>query len=78
MRGPHHEEAMKNMVINVPVLYYGGNNDMVCRPEFIKGAQDAGLLPQSKVVTTDAGHYCMYKNPKHFGESLSGWLKENF
>ncbi len=51
---------------------------MVCRPEFMKGSEDAGLLPQSRNVTVDAGHWCMFKKPKEFGEAIQGWLKENF
>jgi soluble epoxide hydrolase / lipid-phosphate phosphatase len=78
MRGPEHEEAKKNMVVECPMFYYGGSRDMVCRPEMFKAVQDAGLLPKSKGVITDAGHYCMHKNPQHFGENVIGWLKETF
>ena len=71
-------KAAENIVVKVPFLFFGGMRDMVCRPEFMKGPEDAGLLPQSKTITTDAGHWCMFKKPKEFGETLLGWLKETF
>lgn len=51
---------------------------MVCRPEAMKGSEDAGLLPHAKSVTVDAGHWCMHKKPKEFGEAVISWLKENY
>ena len=72
------EKAAENKVVKVPFLFFGGTRDMVCRPEFLKGSEDAGLLPRSKTVTVDAGHWCMFKRPREFGEAIQGWLKETF
>ena len=70
--------AAENIVIKVPLLFFGGTRDMVCRPELMKGPEDAGLLPHSKTVTVDAGHWCMFKKPKEYGETVVGWLSETF
>jgi pimeloyl-ACP methyl ester carboxylesterase len=70
--------AAEHSVVNVPFFYFGGTEDKVCRHEFIKFSQDAGLLPHCKVVTVDAGHWCMYKRPKEIGDAVLSWLKETF
>ena len=72
------EKAKENIVVKVPFLFFGGTRDLVCRPKFLKVSQDAGLLPHAKSITVDAGHWCMFKRPKEFGEAVTGWLKENF
>jgi soluble epoxide hydrolase / lipid-phosphate phosphatase len=72
------KKAAENIVVKVPFLYFGGTRDMVCRPELMKGSEDAGLLPHSKTVTVDAGHWCIYKRPKETGEAILGWLNETF
>ena len=71
-------KAAENMVVKVPFLFFGGTRDMVCRPEFMKGSQDAGFLPDCEVITVDAGHWCMFKKPKEFGEAITKWLKEKY
>lgn len=68
----------ENIKIDVPFLFFGGTRDMVCRPELMQPSVDAGLLPHAKIVTVDAGHWCMHKKPKEFGEAVVSWLKENF
>lgn len=68
----------ENIVINVPTLFFGGTKDMVCRPELLGPSQEAGLLPHLKTVTVDAGHWSILAKPKEFGETLTGWLKDNF
>ena len=72
------EKAAENKVVKVPFLFFGGARDMVCRPELMQPSVDAGLLPHSKIVTVDAGHWCMFKRPKEFGEAIQGWLKQTF
>jgi soluble epoxide hydrolase / lipid-phosphate phosphatase len=67
-----------NIVINVPTLFFGGTRDMVCRPELLGPSVEAGLLPQLKTVTVDAGHWALHAKPKEFGDALMEWLKENF
>lgn len=68
----------ENIMINVPILFFGGTRDMVCRAELIGQPQAAGLLPHLKTVTVDSGHWSLLAKPKEFGETLTAWLKENF
>jgi len=68
----------ENYVVHVPTLFFGGSKDMAARPENLIPSQKAGLLPHLKTVTVDAGHWALLAKPTEFGETLTGWLKENF
>jgi soluble epoxide hydrolase / lipid-phosphate phosphatase len=37
--------------VNVPVLFFGGERDFVCRPQFMAGPVGAGLLPDLQTAT---------------------------
>ena len=65
-------------VIKVPVLFFGGSRDMVCRPELMQPSIDAGLIPDCKMVVVDAGHWSMHAKPKECGEAVVGWLQDKF
>ncbi len=65
-----------NIRINVPLLFFCGQRDYVCRPEFLQPSVDAGLIPDCTQVVVDSGHWAHLDKPKEYGEALVGWLKE--
>lgn len=65
-------------VIKVPALFWGGEQDYVCRAAMMQNAIDAGLLPDVKVVTREGGHWALLEKPAEFGEDVLGWLEETF
>jgi soluble epoxide hydrolase / lipid-phosphate phosphatase len=67
----------ENARVDKPVLFWGGNQDLVCRPELIQGPRDAGLLPNLTVKSVDGGHWALLAQPERFGEDVLNWLKEN-
>ncbi|KAK1973508.1 Alpha/Beta hydrolase protein [Colletotrichum cereale] len=76
-------EADKNVAeeaktVKVPVLYWGGTRDFVCRPEMLQKSIDDGLLPDVKSVTRDGGHWACLEKPDEFGQDVVGWLQERF
>lgn len=70
--------ADENKVIRVPVLYWGGEGDVVGRPDRLQLPLDAGLLPDVKSITRDGGHWALLERPGVFGEDILGWLQERF
>ena len=77
------DEAGKNIPkqdipVHVPLLFFGGQRDYVCRPEMMQPSVDAGLIPDCTMVVVDSGHWAHLDKPKEFGEGLVKWLKEKF
>lgn len=68
----------ENVTINVPVYYWGGEEDYVCRPQLIQGPIDAGYLPDVKCQTRPGGHWALLQGPEVFGKDVVGWLEERF
>ncbi|KAJ5364629.1 Bifunctional epoxide hydrolase 2 [Penicillium cataractarum] len=68
----------ENKVIRVPVLYWGGEGDIVGRPDRLKPPIDAGLLPDVKSITREGGHWALLERPDVFGEDILNWLEERF
>ncbi|WYZ38232.1 hypothetical protein EsH8_III_000146 [Colletotrichum jinshuiense] len=64
--------------VRVPVLYWGGEQDFVCRPELLQQSIAAGVLPNVKSVTRKGGHWALLECPDEFGQDLTGWLQETF
>lgn len=64
--------------VNVPVLYWGGEQDFVCRPALLQASIDAGLLPNVKSVTREGGHWALLEKPAEFGQDVLGWLQQTF
>ncbi|KAK1961459.1 alpha/beta-hydrolase [Colletotrichum sublineola] len=76
-------EAEKKVVeeaktVNVPVLYWGGSRDFVCRPETLQQSIDDGLLPDVKSIIRDGGHWACLEKPDELGRDVLGWLQERF
>lgn len=67
-----------NKVVHVPVLYWGGEGDVVCRPDRLKPVIEAGLLRNVKCVTREGGHWALLERPEVFGEDILTWLEERF
>ena len=64
--------------VKVPVLYWGGEQDFVCRPALLQSSIDAGLLPNVKSVTREGGHWALLEKPAEFGQDVLGWLQQTF
>lgn len=64
--------------VKVPVLYWGGEQDFVCRPALLQPSVDAGLLPNVKSVTREGGHWAHLEKPAEFGQDVLGWLQQSF
>lgn len=67
-----------NKVVHVPVLYWGGEGDVVGRPDRLKPVIEAGLLKDVKCVTREGGHWALLERPEVFGEDILTWLEERF
>lgn len=67
-----------NAVINVPSLFVGYTQDVVCLKEAILPVQAAGLLPQLTNVTLEGGHWGLLEDPKAFGNTITEWLGKNY
>lgn len=68
----------ENAVVKVPYLFWGGEEDYVCRHEVVEESKAKGLLPQNTVIVRDGGHWAFLSSPEVFGKDLVGWLEENF
>ncbi|KAJ5169078.1 Bifunctional epoxide hydrolase 2 [Penicillium canariense] len=68
----------ENKVINVPLLYWGGEGDVVGRPDRLQPVIDAGLLPDVTSITREGGHWALLEKPAVFGEDVLAWLQERF
>ncbi|KAI8223877.1 Bifunctional epoxide hydrolase 2 [Colletotrichum sp. SAR 10_96] len=66
------------VAVKVPVLYWGGEQDAVCRPTGLQPSIEAGLLPRLKVVTREGGHWALLETPAVFGQDVLAWLGETF
>jgi pimeloyl-ACP methyl ester carboxylesterase len=66
-------------VVNVPTLYIGCKQDVVCRPEIMYESINKGLLPQlEQAEMIDAGHWAAYEKPAEVVTRLEEWLKRKF
>ncbi|OAX77493.1 hypothetical protein ACJ72_08208 [Emergomyces africanus] len=67
-------------VLKVPTLFMGCPGDAVCRTEFILGPQQAGLLPDLRVIEIkDCGHWgIIYEKAEETTSAIGGFLKERF
>ncbi|CAG7565879.1 unnamed protein product [Fusarium equiseti] len=61
--------------VNVPALFWGGEQDFVCRPAALQDSIDAGLLPDVKSVVRQGGHWALLEKPEEFGEDVLQWLE---
>lgn len=68
----------ESKVIRVPVLYWGGEGDVVGRPDRLQLPLNMGLLPDVKSITREGGHWALLEQPGVFGEDILGWLQERF
>jgi soluble epoxide hydrolase / lipid-phosphate phosphatase len=64
--------------VEVPTLFWGGEQDFVCRIEAIGPVEDAGLIPDLTKLSREGGHWALLEKPKEFGEDLVGWLGKTF
>jgi soluble epoxide hydrolase/lipid-phosphate phosphatase len=65
-------------VVKIPVLYWGGKQDYVCRPQLLPLVVEQGYLPNLKTVIREGGHYALLERPQEFGEDITTWLDETF
>ncbi|KAL0931974.1 putative epoxide hydrolase [Colletotrichum truncatum] len=70
--------AEGTMMVNVPTLFWGVEQDYVCRPAGLQPSIQAGLLPNLKIVTREGGHWALLEKPAQFGQDVLGWLQETF
>ncbi|KAH7187378.1 Alpha/Beta hydrolase protein [Fusarium oxysporum] len=68
--------AEEAKIVKVPVFFWGGAQDFVCRPDAVRPVIDAGFLPNIKSVTREGGHWALLEKPEEFGEDILGWLQE--
>ncbi|CCF33990.1 hypothetical protein CH063_06072 [Colletotrichum higginsianum] len=68
----------ESITVKVPVLYWGGKQDYVCRPEMSQQAIAAGVLPDVKTLIRDGGHWAFLEAPAQFGQDILGWLQGRF
>ncbi|KAF2641157.1 alpha/beta-hydrolase [Massarina eburnea CBS 473.64] len=65
--------------VNVPTLYIGCKEDVVCRPEGMIPAKAAGLLPHlEESPLVDCAHWCAYEKPEEIVKNMEPWLKKTF
>ena len=61
--------------VEVPVLYIGCKDDVVCRPEALHKSIKKGLLPQlEQAEMIDAAHWVTYEKPQEVVDRIEGWL----
>lgn len=67
----------ENAKVNVPFLFIGCEEDVVCRQELIYGPRDAGMLPDFSMETIEGvGHWPMYEKPEYTAGLVSTFIKE--
>ncbi|THV67247.1 alpha/beta-hydrolase [Aureobasidium pullulans] len=71
-------KKVKAMVVEVPSLYIGFDNDKVCRPELINMGIKNGFLPKLTNVKLEGGHWGLLANADKFGKTIVDWLKKEF
>lgn len=67
-----------NNIVQVPALFVGYDNDVVCRKENIFPCIEAGLLPHLTNVTLEGAHWGLCEKPKAFGDAITEWLGKSF
>ena len=68
----------ENLRVSVPAMYWGGEQDFVCRHELNQRSVEAGLLPDFKLVVRDGGHWALLESPAVFGQDVLEWLQEKY
>lgn len=72
---PQLEKAtLAGPAVEVPTLYVGYTDDLVCRKENILRPQAGGLLPHLTNVTLQGGHWGLIQDPEPFGRAYTAWL----
>ncbi|KKZ66272.1 hypothetical protein EMCG_08043 [[Emmonsia] crescens] len=66
------------LVLKVPTLFVACPGDAVCRPEFIEGLKQAGLVPDLTVVEVNGcGHWrIIYEKAEETADVIGRFLKE--
>lgn len=65
--------------VEVPVLYIGGKDDAVCRPESMFDSIQKGWLPKlEQAEMKDAAHWTPYEASEEVTSDIRGWLKKNY
>ncbi len=64
----------ENLHIKNPLLYIGGTQDAVCRPELLAKELVSDL--ESHMV--ESNHWITYEKPVEVGEIIAAWLKKNY
>ena len=62
-------------IVNVPALFWGGEQDFVCRPAALQDSIDDGCLPNVESVVRQGGHWALLEKPEEFGEDVLHWLE---
>ncbi|GKU09954.1 epoxide hydrolase 2 [Fusarium langsethiae] len=70
--------ANEAKTVKVPTLYWGGEDDFVCRPAGLQPSVNQGLLPKAKSVTRKGGHWALLERPDEFGRDILSWLQETY
>jgi pimeloyl-ACP methyl ester carboxylesterase len=74
---PYGDEPVKaGPLIEVPVLFIGYTDDLICRRENILAAQKDGFLPRLTNITLQGGHWGMVQDPEPFGHAVKAWLSD--
>jgi len=65
--------------VNVPVLFVGGKEDSVCRPEPLAQLVERGLLPElEQKPLLNAGHWTPLEVPEELVANIEPWLKKHY
>jgi len=65
--------------VEVPVLYLGGKDDAVCRPEVMYPAIEKGWLPKlEQKDLLDAAHWTPYEQPDQVAAYIGEWLGKKY
>ncbi|ROV93601.1 hypothetical protein VMCG_08114 [Cytospora schulzeri] len=68
------ESDPDNQVVNVPTLFLGYPEDVLCPEEVILSSVRTGFLPQLTSITLNGAHWGLVEHPKEFGEAVTQWL----
>ncbi|GKT49560.1 bifunctional epoxide hydrolase 2 [Colletotrichum spaethianum] len=68
----------ESITVRVPVFYWGGKQDYVCRPEMSQQAIAQGVLPDVQTALRTGGHWAFLETPAQFGQDILGWLQDKF
>lgn len=65
--------------VEVPVLYIGSTEDVVCRPELMQPSIEKGLLPLlEQVELLECGHWTPFAKPGEVAEYIGKWLGKTY